>query len=130
MFGIRTPTKVTTPTPQAIEREEREVLAPVQPQTPTLIPAVRKSIGELEAAIAQSAEGLKKQKSYKNRLTEAAAVQQSALLQLDAARNLKGEIKAAVTSAVKRLYELVKEADSQTKEGKDKKEERTRRRPD
>ncbi|XP_045532176.1 myosin-7-like, partial [Pieris brassicae] len=59
-------------------------------------------------------------------LTEAAAVQQSALLQLDAARNLKGEIKAAVTSAVKRLYELVKEADSQTKEGKDKRKEKER----
>ncbi|CAH4026731.1 unnamed protein product [Pieris brassicae] len=124
MFGIRTPTKVTTPTPQAIEREEREGLAPVQPQTPTLTPAVRKSIGELEAAIAQSAEGLKKQKQYKNRLTEAAAVQQSALLQLDAAQNFKGEIKAAVTSAVKRLYELVKEADSQTKEGRDKRKEK------
>ncbi|XP_045528854.1 cingulin [Pieris brassicae] len=36
------------------------------------------------------------------------------------------EIKAAVTSAVKRLYELVKEADSQTKEGKDKRKEKER----
>ncbi|CAF4939183.1 unnamed protein product [Pieris macdunnoughi] len=126
MFGIRTPTKVTTPSPHATGIEEREGSAPVQPPTPTLTPAVRKSIGELEAAIARSVEGPKKQKPYKNRLTEAAAVQQSAILQLDAARNLKGEIKAAVTSAVRRLYELVKEVDSQTKEGGDRKKEKER----
>lgn len=121
MFGIRTPTKVTAPQTHTIE--EKEGPASTQPPTPALTPAVRKSIGDLEAAIARSAEAPKKQKLYKNMLTEAAALQQSALLQLDAARNLKGEIKAAVTSAVKRLYELIKEADAQLKEGRDKKKE-------
>lgn len=106
MFAMRTPTKPV----DVAECGARA--APIQPQTSTA--AIRRSTGGVEAAILDP-EKTKKAKAYKTRASEAAALQQSALAQLDSARNLKGEIKSAVTAVVRRLYELIREAEARPK---------------
>lgn len=50
-----------------------------------------------------NSESTEKLKTYKNTTSEGAALQQSAILQLDYARNLKGASKTAVVAALKRL---------------------------
>lgn len=52
---------------------------------------------------------------YINKTTEAKANLNKAKLHLNSARNLKTEIKTAVVQAVERLYQLVKEAETDTK---------------
>lgn len=123
MLGIRTPVKMTTSAPKDTEREDGAESAPVQPPASTSISTVRKSIGDIEATMAKEGEIVKKVKTYKTRVSEAAALQQSALVQLDSARNLKGEIKIAVTAAIKRLYELIRDAEVQEGKGSSKRKE-------
>ncbi|CAF4901370.1 unnamed protein product [Pieris macdunnoughi] len=51
-----------------------------------------------------------------NRISEAAHITQSATKHIEASKNLRGEIKLAVLDAIKRLYDLVCEAEDQRKE--------------
>lgn len=91
---------------------------------------VRKSIGEIEArqraplhptkASADKSSGvLTSQKTvgarYLNRTSEAKALLMSAKMQLGSARNLKTEIKVAVTDAIDGLFRLIKEAEEESK---------------
>lgn len=120
MFGIRTPTKnKPSPSSRATDRGTEAELLSLQAPAPTPATEAQKSVVEVEATTSQGQEEGKKSKVYRSRISEAAALQQSALVQLNAARNLKGEIKTAVTTAVKRLYELVRDGELQDKDKRD-----------
>ncbi|CAF4940550.1 unnamed protein product [Pieris macdunnoughi] len=102
------------------EKQPEQSLWPTQPQSVPTSPTVRKSIDKWET-VSQT----KKVKPYKNKTIETAALQQSALLQLGSARTLKGEIKTAVTTAVKRLFTLVTEAETENRTTDEKESNKT-----
>ncbi|CAF4947690.1 unnamed protein product [Pieris macdunnoughi] len=121
MFAMRTPTiNKTKPSPStsATNKETEAELPSLQEPASTLTIEAQMDGDDKTASTLQGQESKKNKVS--SRITEAAALQQSALAQLNAARSLKGEIKTAVTAAVKRLYELVRDRDLN---GKEKREE-------
>lgn len=69
------------------------------------------------------------QRSYVDKTSEARACLSKAKLHLNNSRNLKTDIKAVVVQAIERLYQLVKEAEAETKEKRKELDENNRKTP-
>ncbi|CAF4921499.1 unnamed protein product [Pieris macdunnoughi] len=108
MFGLRTPTKnKPSPSTSVTDKETEAELPSAREPTLTPVNEAQTSMGEKATILSQTEESRKiVNKVYRSRITEAAALQQSALAQLNAARNLRGDIKTAVTVAVKSYAEV------------------------
>ena len=144
MFGFRTPAKNHTqnsedgppgtteeivtlesslsPNPATQQRLPSPLTAPTRSQKPKMKPLSQE---DRKNKVTEATVSPVSKRIYTSRIAEAKACLTKAKLHLGNSRNLKTDIKAEVTSAIERLYQLVKEAEAEgRKDGKNKMEER------
>lgn len=135
MFGHRTPVKPSSVRRSIGDWEAGQVVPPQSPPNPPKTTPKTATVTKLKPMTALSQDSglaartaaldaaenphLTDKPKFTNRLSEAKSCLTKAKLNLNSARNLKTEIKTAVTSAIERLYQLVKETEAEVTKLKD-----------